>query len=127
MLDKEPNQSQGPVARDRLISVALAWTVLVVVGLLVWLIATELEPVGVAIALTPLLGAAVAFLWPQSQVALITSIALVGFATVLLLIGYTGVLFLPTLALLIAAAARESRRRQADAGVVGQNRAQSVP
>jgi hypothetical protein len=98
--------------RDPLIRIGVAWTVVVALGLIVWLIATGVKVAGAVILLGPLIGAALAFSWPRSYAALVTASLLIGAAAILLLIGLTGFLFIPPFLLLLAALFREGKRRR---------------
>ena len=114
MVGEKPKQARPPSSPDRLVVFAVAWTVTVVAGLLLWLLLTGPKLVGGAILLAPLVGAVIVFLRPRSVLALVASCLLIGMAAVLLLIGGTGILFLPSLALLLAALVREFRRRRTE-------------
>lgn len=113
MADK-PKQARHPSPPDRLVGIAVAWTVRVVAGLLLWLLSTGPKVVGGAILLAPVVGAVIAFIRPRSVLALVASCLLIGVAALLLLIGSTGLLFVPSLALLLAAIVREFRTRRTE-------------
>jgi uncharacterized membrane protein (UPF0136 family) len=112
MVREELGQDRDPLATDRIIRIAMTWSALVVVVLLIWLFWRGVNLAGLVLLLVPLLGAVIAFLRPNSYVALVTSIVLIGVAALLLLIGYTGFLFIPPLVLLMTALRREAKRRK---------------
>jgi predicted branched-subunit amino acid permease len=111
---EKPKQARQPSPPDRLVGLAVAWTVAVVAGLLLWLLSTGPKLVGGAILLAPLVGVLIAFLRPRSVLALVAACLFISVAALLLLIGLTGFLFLPSLALLLAALVRELRRRRTE-------------
>ena len=114
MVGEKPKQARLPSPPDRLVGSAVAWTVTVVAGLLLWLLMTGPKLMGGVILLAPLVGAVIVLLRPRSVLALVASCLLIGVAAVFLLIGGTGILFLPSLVLLLATLVREFRRRRTE-------------
>jgi hypothetical protein len=97
------------------VSTAVLWTTLVTAGLLVWVLVGSgdgLNPAAAVILLMPAIAAGLCYARPRDVAALVIAGVLLSVTAVLLFIGRSGLLYVPSLALLIAGAARELRQRR---------------
>ncbi len=112
---EQAHRSSGAGSRPTptVVTAAALWAVAVSAALALWLTfgSRDFSAVAAAILLAPCLGALIAYLRPQSVLALAVALLLVTGAIVLLLIGYTGLLYVPTWLLLVRAMVSVATRR----------------
>lgn len=94
---------------------AALWTALVTVGLLTWVLVGSgdgLSPTAAAILLMPALAAVLCWVRPRDIAALVIAGALLSVTSLLLFIGWVGLLYVPSIALVAIGAAWEIRQRR---------------
>jgi|SRR5581483_3098036 len=100
-MSKTSNRSTGASSS---VTAAALWAVAVSLGLGMWLTAShDFSGVAAVILLVPCVGAFVAYSWPHRVLALVAGAVLIGAAMIVLLIGFTGLLYVPSIVLLVIA------------------------
>ena len=102
-----------PKPRDKLIVAGATWAVFASLGLALWVVffsSDGLSGIAAVILLAPIVAAVLGYVRPYSRIALLLAVFLLAGTIVMLLIGLSGFLFVPSLILFLVATFKQKRR-----------------